>query len=781
MFFGFSCSLYAMPVVSNVNAQQRPGTNVVDITYTMASSASARVGMRASADGGETWDVPVVLVSGDIGADVAAGVSNQIVWDAGTDWAGYASTQMMVDVFASVEDGDYLLIDLDDYSMAYQASAPGDLSASDLYRTDRVVMRRIPAGSFMMGSDTNEIGRSDAYDETLHAVRVSKDFYIGVFAFTQRQWERVMGDRPSYFNATNYYATRPVEQVLYADIRGAVAGSGWPGCDAVDSDSLIGRIRSETGFYGFDLPTEAQWEYACRAGTQTALNTGSNLSDPAQCPEMDAAGRYYHNGGADGMNNRGADLDAGTARVGSYLPNAWGLYDMHGNVAEWCLDWFGDYAGDGADPVGPATGSERIVRGGSWNDDAQGCRSADRYAADPSFPRLFDATGLRLAKTVASSASGLFTGIFDPPPPTVTITSPTTAATWTSPNATMNIGGTVSGNVSVTLVTVANDRDGIERNATSTTSWQYSNLPLFEGQNVITVTAYDVVGNTGTDTLTVTYIVETMTPSGGETITDRRPPFSWPEVSGATWYQLWINRNGQTYQTPWVEGATTWLPSANGLPGGNYQWWVRGWGPEIGMEAWSTAADFSIVTRAPGAITQIAPYGVQATHDLTYRWNKHADATWYRLWVGREGAGTWHDRWFNLFGTGEASVNPGSSYPGPAKPILTAPEGNISDNTPTFEWSGGGCQWWLRPWGPDGYGPWAGAMEFSIPYTAGTWVRVYVSRGGAVVYDDWTNEAAGALDLSVALQSGAHSWWLGVHDAATDRTIWSDRMDFTVE
>ena len=269
---------------------------------------------------------------------------------------------------------------------------------------------------------------------------------------------------------------------------------------------------------------------------------------------------------------------------------------------------------------------------------------------------------------------------------------------------------------------------------------------------------------------------QAMSPSGGETIANRQPAFTWPAVSGATWYQIWINRNGSTYLIRWVEGTTTWTPPVNGLPGGNYSWWARGWGPQMGHGAWSSRADFSIVTRAPGALTQIAPTGVQTGHNLTYRWNKHADATWYKLWVGRTGASTWHDRWFQMSGTGEAAVNPGGAYPGPAKPILSAPSGTIGNNRPTFQWTGGACTWWVRGWGPDGEGPWAGPRNFSITYPAGTWFRVYVNRGSTTVIDQWTTSAS--LLSPIILSSGSHSWWLGVWDFQSGRTIWSDRIDF---
>jgi len=266
-------------------------------------------------------------------------------------------------------------------------------------------------------------------------------------------------------------------------------------------------------------------------------------------------------------------------------------------------------------------------------------------------------------------------------------------------------------------------------------------------------------------------------PTGTLALGNRRPSFSWTGTVGAAWYQLWINRNGQAYQTPWVRDATSWIPS-NELIGGTYQWRVRGWGPVTGYGSWSRMASFTVPAILPGVLTVNAPTGVQTTHDLTYRWQKDANALWYRLWVGRTGAGAWHDRWFALTGTGEAAVTPGGSHPGVAKPVLTAPSGMISGNRPTFQWAGGRCSWWVRPWARDGYGPWSGPGNFSIPYPAGTWVRVYASRGNQMVIDEWTT--SGSLRSPVDLQSGAHRWWLGVWDAAARRTIWSDRMDFTV-
>jgi len=270
-----------------------------------------------------------------------------------------------------------------------------------------------------------------------------------------------------------------------------------------------------------------------------------------------------------------------------------------------------------------------------------------------------------------------------------------------------------------------------------------------------------------------------MSPSGGEAIEDRRPQFSWPAVSGATWYQLWINRNGQTHDTPWVQGGTTWTPP-NDLLSGHYRWWVRSWGPEIEMGTWSSPASFSLPSSLPGAIALIGPEGAQSGHDLTYRWQQDANATWYRLWVGRQGVGTWHDRWYNLTGDGEAAVE-----------LANHPGGTFT--------------WWLLPWGPDGFGPWSGPGAFTTPSQAPTvpalvaplgetvenppvfaweseqaeWYRLYVQRvGGGAVLDQWTADAT--LTPAAALPAGQYAWWVGAWNSVTRRVVWSQRGDFDV-
>jgi formylglycine-generating enzyme required for sulfatase activity len=306
-------------------------------------------------------------------------------------------TMTRVTVGEGIGYGDYLAVDLSvgpmarTYPTRYLPAEPAG-GWPDECKSTKLVLRRIPAGTFTMGSPTDELGRGT--DETQHEVALTTDFYIGVFEVTQRQWERVMGTWPSDFDNTTYRDMRPVEKVSYNDIRGGSDGAGWPSSNAVDADSFLGKLRQKAQLAALDLPTESQWEYACRAGTTTALNSGKDLTSSASCPNMGEVGRYYYNGGAD--YNLTDEPWAGTAVVGTYLPNAWGLYDMHGNVWEWCLDWYGvSYPGPSTDPTGAATGTNRTNRGGCWTKWASNCRSATRGSYGPNV--TFWGLGLRLA------------------------------------------------------------------------------------------------------------------------------------------------------------------------------------------------------------------------------------------------------------------------------------------------------------------------------------------------------------------------------------------------
>ena len=392
--------------VSNVTVAQRVGTDLLDINYDLAASTSTNtVTVEISTNNGVAWFTPASSnMTGAVGEDVSPGAKRTITWQGARELPPLLFSAVKAKVVADDTPSPlYLVVDLSGgtnasiYPVSYLTTVPSG-GWSDTYKTTKLVMRKIHKGTFTMGSPTGELGR-DTY-ETQHTVTLTKDFYIGVFEVTQRQWELVMGNKPSYFSNSSYYATRPVERVSYYDIRENPANSAispnWPVSSQTHANSFMGNLRAKTGLSTFDLPTESQWEYACRAGMTTALNTGHNLTSTLSDPYMDVAGRYYRNGGSGYTQN--GDTSVATAKAGSHLPNDWGLYDMHGNVLEWCLDWYGTYPGTVNDPSGAASGSDRVRRGGSWNYNAGYCRSANRFNANPD--NRLNSIGFRAARTL---------------------------------------------------------------------------------------------------------------------------------------------------------------------------------------------------------------------------------------------------------------------------------------------------------------------------------------------------------------------------------------------
>jgi len=225
----------------------------------------------------------------------------------------------------------------------------GDVKTLILPGVGKMEMIYCPPGEFMMGSPVTEEGRDD--DEDQHHVRLTKGFWLGRCPVTQGQWQSVMGSNPSKFTGDKFL---PVDSVSWDDCR-----------------EFIGKVADEVRLQmdgEARFPTEAEWEYACRAGTTTAYSWGGRLNgDKANCN-----GNYPY-----GMKEIGANYKR-TTPVGCYGENAWGLYDLHGNVWEWCADCYGEYRWDAVDPMGAVSGSARVLRGGSWCSHAQECRSACR-------------------------------------------------------------------------------------------------------------------------------------------------------------------------------------------------------------------------------------------------------------------------------------------------------------------------------------------------------------------------------------------------------------------
>jgi len=235
-------------------------------------------------------------------------------------------------------------------------------------------MIRINGGTFTMGSPANEAGRDS--DEIQRQVTVSS-FQMSRYPVTQREYQEIMGTNPSHFKGDNL----PVERI-----------SWWDAVEYCNRRShregltlayLIDRERNTITWNrnatGYRLPTEAEWEYACRAGTTTPWNTGNSITSDQANFEADFEGFNPYK--IETTTEWGT-----TTPVGSFLANAWGLHDMHGNVWELCWDWYGDYAtGAQNNPIGPSAGTVRVLRGGSWCDYAGSARSASRGGCSPSY------------------------------------------------------------------------------------------------------------------------------------------------------------------------------------------------------------------------------------------------------------------------------------------------------------------------------------------------------------------------------------------------------------
>ncbi len=206
----------------------------------------------------------------------------------------------------------------------------------------------IPAGKFVMGSPKNEEGRDK--DEDQVQVNITKAFYMGKTEVTQAQYSEIIGGASPADDSKN----KPVTKVTWFDATAF--------CKRL---TAWAHAQGKMQGWKFTLPTEAQWEYACRAGTTTMYHSGDKIRDLK---------RVAHYSGTS---------SGGANPVGGKAPNAWGLYDMHGNVDEWCLDWYRSRLRGGDDPAGPLAGSRRVLRGGGGNCSARSCRSADRFYDAP--------------------------------------------------------------------------------------------------------------------------------------------------------------------------------------------------------------------------------------------------------------------------------------------------------------------------------------------------------------------------------------------------------------
>jgi len=369
-------------LVTNVQAQQRPGTYLVDITYDLETvgDVAVTVSLSLSTDSGATYPFACQSATGHFGAGVLPGTNRQIVWDAGADFPGFTSTTCRLRVTA--DDG--------------QSEIPAGFVA-------------IAHGTFTMGSPTSEPGRGA--DETQHQVTLTHGVYIQTTEVTNQQYrdmaqwaydhghvtvsgssllDNLDGSTEvlKYLGAEYYEVSfsngmfsciNPTHPVKYVTWYGSVAY-----CDWLSLQQGLPRAYNHNTWQcnggnpytadGYRLPTEAEWEYACRAGTQTPFNTGSCLDAGT---EANYDGNWPQSGCPTGP------YVGWSVPVGSYPPNGYGLFDMHGNLWEWCNDWYGAYGGAVTNPGGPASGDNRVFRGGAWYLNAGNCRSAYRSDYDP--------------------------------------------------------------------------------------------------------------------------------------------------------------------------------------------------------------------------------------------------------------------------------------------------------------------------------------------------------------------------------------------------------------
>ncbi len=408
--------------ITQVTVRQRwPWNRLVNLDYVLSGSSSEKTDITVSGTvGSEAVGIPESSLSGDL-YGVSSGF-RRIVWD--PTQTACTNNGILPDFRVTLNQTNspvYMIVDLTN-TIGTLAQVeyiyPGDsrlvtegrytnvwfdMTNDIAYKTDKLVLRRVHAGAFNMGT---------AVPPTL-AVTLTKDFYVGVFEVTQAQWKNIMGNYPSAATFTQERDTRPAERVTYIDIRGATNSSpsvNWPLTGyLVTTNSFLGKLRARTGIDSFDLPTEAQWNCACRAGTATVFNDGNASADVSGANAgtntwLNVLGRYAWNGGKywDGDSWENAlssnfGPTNGTAKVGSYLPNNWGLYDTLGNVWDFCLDWYGDLQG-GTDPVGSATGTLRVGGGNRLLGDAKDCTSGARGGIGDNAPN--GVTGFRIVKTL---------------------------------------------------------------------------------------------------------------------------------------------------------------------------------------------------------------------------------------------------------------------------------------------------------------------------------------------------------------------------------------------
>ena len=381
-----------IPSVSDVSISQGTSSRAVTVTYTLAD-APAIITLDITTNGVSIGQQNVWAIDGDANKVVQPG-ARSLVWHPDKSWPNQKfvasdgiEVGAVVTAWATNDPPMYLAADLVSGDVKYYTCAeavPGGVQ-DILYKTTTLLMRRIYSRgkAFMMGSPKDEYGAwtSDGREKQ-HEVSFSHDYYIGVYEVTQQQWAQLMSAWPSYHKNDAYKAARPVENITYAQIRDNA------NTVAPASASFLGKLRTKFGdAFAFDLPGAAQWEYACKAGNgnykwgdgtaiSASLNGAANNKDYEDVAFNEIARNAYNNAmgtytaASATLATTSADVDAtcGTALVGSYRSNSWGLYDMHGNVWEICLDQFsGNDSNPYVETPTPATASNNHpLKGGSF-------------------------------------------------------------------------------------------------------------------------------------------------------------------------------------------------------------------------------------------------------------------------------------------------------------------------------------------------------------------------------------------------------------------------------
>lgn len=419
------------PEVSGVTMTQGSNNRLVTITYTLDADAVVTLDVQTNAVANATtgWasigGEAVSNAKGDVWQKVSSG-SHTITWRPDLSWRdengnGFkiadGQARAVVTAWALDNTLDYMVVDISegaaansqkyypgaDYLPGLVPGQKGAITKNPEYKTTKIVMRKIAAKDveWTMGSASSDYGH--AANETEHTVKLENNYYIGVFEITKGQWSRVSNSNIQKGYYLTDWEVRPMEQACYNDIRlRERSGSQMPtdrDPNEPISTSFLGCLRSRTGL-DFDLQSEAQWEFAARAGNSAAhWGDGTPILGTADDANLQAQARYAYNSGDYATNGTATDTTAGTAIVGSYAPNSWGLYDVHGNIWEWCRD--GAHSDITSNTTGAPmanNGNKRILRGGSYavGYDWDRCRATFRRGDDANYPDGSDGNGVNV-------------------------------------------------------------------------------------------------------------------------------------------------------------------------------------------------------------------------------------------------------------------------------------------------------------------------------------------------------------------------------------------------